>query len=186
MQVLRFARDIEALTPMTTTKPEATAAIETLAARGDTARQVDLDAPGGQDSKTYTPEGDRGADGRGDPRRPRAACRSTPWPRSSPRFSARSAALRGGPDRRGRAQTRCATTPSPRSRAVVIDGHGRLRVHGLGDVQELKSFHDRDFIDVVQRNRLRDHLAAPLGDTCAGGDNPRQRRPLLRGPRLDL
>ena len=56
VQILRFARDIEALTPMTTTEGEATAAVGGLAARGDTAlhdapaRSVELvgQRPGGK------------------------------------------------------------------------------------------------------------------------------------------
>ena len=138
-----------------------------------TARRIDLEGPGGRDSRTYAPEGDPAAE-------------PEPEPESEPAADAGAGgcppldALRAVEPDVARAQERYDED------LIDVVARNRVRDDAVAEVEAvamaeavpypcmveamtaLKDFHDRDLVDVVQRNRLRDHLAAPLGDACAG------------------
>jgi hypothetical protein len=54
--------------------------------------------------------------------------------------------------------------------AVAISHEARYGCVGSA-MQQFGALHDRDLVDIVdlvQRNRPRDHLGRPLGEACAG------------------
>ena len=129
-----------------------------------TARRVDLEAPGGQDSKAYTPEGT-------------AAPEPAPEPAAS--GCAPLDALGSVEEDLARAQSRYEED------LIDVVARNRTREDAVAEIEGLqvgpetsyeclvdamtriRDFYDRDLLDVVQRNALRDALAEPLGEACA-------------------